>query len=58
MISDGENLVFLLTLLYANIRNLIMPLRASNINYSDLRHIVLVGNLQFLARWPLDILRS
>ena len=35
-----------------------MPLRASNINYSDLRHIVLVGNIQFLARWrnPLEII--
>ena len=32
------------------LRNLVMPLRASNINYSDLRHIILVGNIEFLAR--------
>ena len=37
-------------------RNLVMPLRASNINYNDLRHIVLLGNINFIARWVLPII--
>ena len=31
-------------------RNLMMPLRASNINYNDLRHIIILGNEQFISR--------
>ena len=33
-------------------RNLVMPLRASNIPYNDLRHVVLLGNMEFIKRWP------
>ena len=32
------------------LRNLVMPLRASNIPYDDLRHVVILGNLSFLKR--------
>jgi len=36
------------------LRNLVMPLRASNIPYADLRHIIIVGNMTFLVReWGL-----
>ncbi|CAB4060605.1 KCNMA1 [Lepeophtheirus salmonis] len=36
------------------LRNLVMPLRASNIHYNDLIHIVIVGNAQYLQReWKL-----
>jgi len=36
------------------LRNLVMPLRASNIPYPDLRHIIIVGNIQFIQQeWPL-----
>ena len=34
-----------------HIRNLMMPLRASNINYNDLRHIIILGNEQFISRY-------
>ena len=29
-------------------RNIVMPLRASNIPYGDLRHIIVVGNMEFI----------
>jgi len=36
------------------LRNLMMPLRASNINYNDLRHIIILGNERFISReWSL-----
>ena len=28
-----------------------MPLRASNLSYNDLRHVVILGNLEFLRRY-------
>ena len=31
-------------------RNIVMPLRASNIPYGDLRHIIVVGNMEFIKR--------
>ncbi len=30
------------------LRNLVMPLRASNIHYNDLLHVVIVGNAEYL----------
>ena len=30
-----------------------MPLRASNINYNDLRHIIILGNERFISRWDI-----
>ena len=33
------------------LRNLVMPLRASNIPYNDLRHVVILGNHSFLIKW-------
>ena len=38
-------------------RNLLMPLRASNLSYNDLRHVVILGNLEFLRRWDHKILQ-
>ena len=36
------------------LRNLVMPLRASNIPYTDLRHVIILGNKEWLSReWPL-----
>ena len=32
------------------LRNLVMPLRASNIAYNDLRHVIIVANLKFMER--------
>ncbi len=32
------------------LRNLVMPLRASNIRYSDLLQVVIVGNAEYLER--------
>ena len=32
------------------LRNLIMPLRASNITIEDLRHVVILANINFLKR--------
>ena len=32
------------------IRNLVMPLRASNFHFNDLKHVVIVGNLEYLRR--------
>lgn len=32
------------------LRNLVMPLRASNFHYHELRHCVIVGNLDYLQR--------
>ena len=34
------------------LRTLIMPLRASNIPYNDLRHVIIVANLSFMKRFP------
>ncbi|XP_069123126.1 calcium-activated potassium channel slowpoke-like isoform X6 [Argopecten irradians] len=31
-------------------RNLVMPLRASNFHYAELKHVVIVGNLDYLRR--------
>lgn len=32
------------------LRNLVMPLRASNFHYHELKHIVFVGSLDYLRR--------
>lgn len=32
------------------LRNLVMPLRASNFHYHELKHIVFVGSLEYLRR--------
>ena len=32
------------------LRNLIMPLRASNIPHSQIRHVVILGNIQFIEK--------
>ncbi|KAL5018366.1 hypothetical protein ScPMuIL_004088 [Solemya velum] len=32
------------------LRNLVMPLRASNFHYNELKHVVIVGNLDYLRR--------
>ncbi|XP_052685084.1 calcium-activated potassium channel subunit alpha-1-like isoform X5 [Crassostrea angulata] len=32
------------------LRNLVMPLRASNFHYQDLKHVVIVGNIEYLER--------
>lgn len=32
------------------LRNLVMPLRASNFHYHELKHIVFVGSLEYLKR--------
>ena len=32
------------------LRTLVMPLRASNIAYNDLRHVIIVANLKFMER--------
>ncbi|XP_023325746.1 calcium-activated potassium channel slowpoke [Eurytemora carolleeae] len=32
------------------LRNLVMPLRASNIAYNDLRHIIIIGKLNYVKR--------
>ena len=34
------------------LRTFIMPLRASNIPYNDLRHVIIVANLSFMKRFP------
>ena len=44
---------FLLTFPF---RNLLMPLRASNLSYNDLRHVVILGNLEFLRRYNFNYL--
>ena len=33
------------------LRNLVMPLRASNIPYNDLRHVIILGNFTFLKKY-------
>lgn len=32
------------------LRNLVMPLRASNFHYHELKHVVIVGNVDYLRR--------
>lgn len=32
------------------LRNLVMPLRASNFHYHELKHVVIVGDLKYLER--------
>ncbi|XP_056020344.1 calcium-activated potassium channel subunit alpha-1-like isoform X3 [Ostrea edulis] len=32
------------------LRNLVMPLRASNFHYQELKHVVIVGNIEYLER--------
>ena len=32
------------------LRNLVMPLRASNFHYKELKHVVIVGNLEYLMK--------
>ena len=32
------------------LRNLIMPLRASNLKFNDLKHVVIVGSARYLER--------
>jgi potassium large conductance calcium-activated channel subfamily M alpha protein 1 len=35
------------------LRNLVMPIRASNIHYNDLLHVVIVGNGDYLkSKYP------
>ena len=31
-------------------RTLVMPLRASNIAYNDLRHIIVLANMEFIKK--------
>ena len=35
-----------------------MPLRASNLSYNDLRHVVILGNLEFLRRYNFNYLHG
>ena len=36
------------------LRNLVMPIRASNIHFNDLVHVVIIGNIEYLKReWKL-----
>ena len=32
------------------LRTLVMPLRASNIAYNDLRHIIILANMEFMKK--------
>jgi potassium large conductance calcium-activated channel subfamily M alpha member 1 len=32
------------------LRNLVMPLRASNFHYHELKHVVIVGNVEYMRR--------
>ena len=32
------------------LRNLVMPLRSSNFHYHELKHVVLVGNVDYIKR--------
>ena len=32
------------------LRNLVMPLRASNFHYHELKHVVIVGNTEYIRR--------
>ena len=32
------------------LRNLVMPLRSSNFHYHELKHVVLVGNVEYIKR--------
>lgn len=32
------------------LRNLVMPLRASNFHFNELKHVVIVGNLDYIRR--------
>ena len=32
------------------LRNLVMPLRSSNFHYHELKHVVLVGNVDYIRR--------
>ena len=32
------------------LRNLVMPLRASNFHYHELKHVVIVGNVDYIKR--------
>ena len=32
------------------LRNLVMPLRASNFHYHELKHVVIVGDVEYLRR--------
>ena len=32
------------------LRNLVMPLRASNFHYHELKHVVIVGSVEYLRR--------
>ena len=33
-----------------------MPLRASNIPYGDLRHIIVLGNMEFIQKYRISLL--
>ena len=39
------------------LRNLVMPIRASNIAYNELLHVVIVGNLEYLKSESLILFR-
>lgn len=32
------------------LRNLVMPLRASNFHFNELKHVIIVGNMDYLRR--------
>ena len=32
------------------LRNLVMPLRASNFHYHELKHVVIVGSVEYIKR--------
>ena len=46
-----NNLIVNRDLNFYTFRNLLMPLRASNLSYNDLKHVVILGNLVFLKRY-------
>ena len=36
--------------MYIGLRNLVMPLRASNFHYHELKHVVIVGSVDYIRR--------
>ena len=40
----------ILFFMYIGLRNLVMPLRASNFHYHELKHVVIVGSVDYIRR--------
>lgn len=40
----------ILFFMYLGLRNLVMPLRASNFHYHELKHVVIVGSVDYIRR--------